>query len=239
MNSDLLNALRKKVYVLPILVILLILLTACGTLEVGLEPPVEDPTRPPDNSEPSPTFEDPLYDTKVGVTFGNLVELVGYSVEPSKTTEIATASLVWILLADIQQSLTVVILGSDGEQTFLAQFDPTMSTDVVPKGIWPKGQEVVREYPLPINQGTAVDKLRLQVGLYDAATGELLDSDRSRNSDLPANLRDLGEVVAIETVEPTATSSPTPETVIACLGMDRNRRINTSYFSGRRQRCKN
>ena len=114
MKSNLLIAIRQKVYSLPILLILLICTAACGTLEVDLESSAEDPTRQIDNSGPSPTFNAPPYDREVGVRFGDMIELVGYSIKPSDSTEIATATLVWNVLSEIQPNLVVLIMGSDG-----------------------------------------------------------------------------------------------------------------------------
>ena len=109
------------------------------------------------------SFTPPPLAHEVHARFGLVAELLGYDAQHGDGT--LHVQLIWRALSDGDTSYTVFVhaLGPDGK--VIAQADVAPGTDR-----WVKGQVVTTAYELPaLSSG-----YRLEIGLYDAPTGQRL-----------------------------------------------------------------
>jgi hypothetical protein len=137
-------------------------------------------------------FEVPAMQHAVGATLGGQVELLGYdlSAEQVRPGETVTLTLYWRAVADMDTRYTVFnhLLAPDG--SIAGQADGMPQGGAYPTDLWTPGEVVADRYALLVRPDAPAGALRLQVGLYLAATGGRLAAD---NTGLDA--------VALQTVE--------------------------------------
>ncbi|MFQ5887014.1 MAG: hypothetical protein ACE5II_07250, partial [Anaerolineae bacterium] len=112
-------------------------------------------------------------------SLGGLVGLVGYdltadSVQPGDSFVLV---LYWQALAPMDNSYTVFAHLLDGENQVRAQKDGLPAGGVRPTTGWVPGEFIIDEYELVVEaDAPAGEEYLLEVGMYDASTGERLPS---------------------------------------------------------------
>ncbi len=109
-------------------------------------------------------------------SLGGLVSLVGYdltadSVRPSDTFKLV---LYWQALAPMDKSYTVFAHLLDGENQVRAQKDNLPVGGARPTTGWVPGEFIIDEYELVVEADASPGEYLLEVGMYDASTGERL-----------------------------------------------------------------
>jgi hypothetical protein len=121
-------------------------------------------------------FEVPSIQQPLEVNLGDKVELLGYdlSLDPLTAGETLSLTLYWRALDKVGASYKVFthLLG-EGDDIW-GQRDGIPGRGTLPTTGWVKGEVVVDEYEIVINEGTPGGKYRLKVGMYDPLTGERL-----------------------------------------------------------------
>jgi hypothetical protein len=111
-------------------------------------------------------------------SLGGLVGLVGYdltadSVAPSDSFVLV---LYWQALAPMDNSYTVFAHLLDSENQVRAQKDSLPAGGVRPTTGWVPGEFIIDEYELVVEADAPAGEYLLEVGMYDASTGERLPS---------------------------------------------------------------
>jgi hypothetical protein len=121
----------------------------------------------------------PSAEVPVGKSFGNLIELVGYGVEPAAPTtgDTLLLHLHWRALSSIDRPYTVFTHLIDADDTVVAQMDGEPVGGTHPTTQWRKGEEVWDNFGLEIPSDTPDGTYCLEVGWYFLPTLERLGVD--------------------------------------------------------------
>ncbi len=109
--------------------------------------------------------------------FGNLIKLLGYTLNADHLTSGDTVRLIlyWQALTEIESDYTVFVHLLDEEGAVVAQHDSTPVKGVYPTSAWRPGETMVDgEYVLPLT-GIAPGRYTIEVGLYHWKTLQRLD----------------------------------------------------------------
>jgi hypothetical protein len=136
---------------------------------------------------PERLFEAPPYDSSLQANFDDLVELEGYSIEGehSLTEEPLTIKLIWQGKSEMPVSYRVFIHLVDEQGHLLAQSDAEPAGWLRPTTGWAPGEYIVDEHQLLIPAGLLENRLSINVGMYDAQTGERLPVNGGEYISLP------------------------------------------------------
>jgi len=132
---------------------------------------------------PKRVLEKPEYSVPAGVNFGGLVELSGYTIEADDAgagtgaQTPLTVSLVWQGLAEMPVSYRVFVHLIDEAGLILIQSDAEPAGWLRPTTGWSPGEYVVDNHLLTVPDGDALQNLALRIGLYDAVSGQRLETD--------------------------------------------------------------
>jgi len=107
--------------------------------------------------------------TKVSCKFGELAELVGYTLEEGKELKL---TLYWKVLSETDGSYHVFVHLIDERGHIVAQHDGIPSSGAVPTSIWVKGEIIEDVHFLPAD--VPPGKYTILVGLYNPRTMERL-----------------------------------------------------------------
>jgi hypothetical protein len=119
------------------------------------------------------TFTAPLVDQLLDVTFDDLAQLIGASVDRSSTQ--ITVTLYWQANAITTTNFTtfVQLIGADDQVQ--QQIDNWQIAFDAPTSTWLPGQVIADQYVFEVSSETP----RIGVGLYNAATGERLPATKA------------------------------------------------------------
>ena len=121
-------------------------------------------------------FEVPSIQCPLDSNLGDKVELLGYNLssEPLTAGETLFLTLYWRALDRMGTGYKVFthLLGEDNR--IWGQKDGIPGQGTLPTTGWVKGEVVVDEYEIVINEGAPDGKYRLKIGMYDPFTGERL-----------------------------------------------------------------
>ncbi|MCL4534614.1 MAG: glycosyltransferase family 39 protein [Bacteroidetes bacterium] len=146
---------------------------------------------------PNRRFDMPATARRVDVQFGGMLSLAGYELSPGPTRPGAPLSLVlyWQARGPIEQSYTVFAHVLDAADRVVAQVDSLPASGQRPTTGWVVGEVVRDERQLVISADAVPSNggpLRIEVGMYLAATGERLPVNGDGNRVL------LDEVVEVQ-----------------------------------------
>ena len=117
---------------------------------------------------------------RLDVTFGHRMRLLGYDLE-SKETHPGGAlalTLYWQSTAPMSRDWSTFVHLLDENDVTVAQRDMYPGQGLYPTGMWPAGEAIASRYVLHLKESAyAPATARLEVGLYDYATGERLITD--------------------------------------------------------------
>ncbi|MCP4422894.1 MAG: exosortase-associated EpsI family protein [Chloroflexi bacterium] len=116
---------------------------------------------------PDRIFVEPAYETAVAAIFSNQIELVGYTVNSSKSI-----TLIWRAASELPVSYHVFVHLLDEAGQIITQSDGVPAHWTRPTTGWLSGEYIVDPHTLTLPDGIAPAAIR--VGLYNADTGQRL-----------------------------------------------------------------
>jgi hypothetical protein len=107
---------------------------------------------------------------------GDLVEFLGYDLEKTRFSsgDVVPLTLYWRALEEMDTSYTVFTHLIDEDNRIWGQQDNPPQKGGHPTTRWVKGEVVTDSYNLPIKPDVPPGEYVIEIGLYDAATGERL-----------------------------------------------------------------
>ncbi len=124
----------------------------------------------------SRSFEPPRPQIEVGAGFGEQATLVGLDVGAVRAApgDTLTARLYWQPQAEFERDYTafVHLIGPDGQ--LYGQVDHVPGGGAYPTTGWLPGEYIADEYAVPLAADAPPGQYRLEIGLYDPATGQRL-----------------------------------------------------------------
>jgi len=110
------------------------------------------------------------------VTFGDTVQLTGFSVDQAKIKpgRSIQLNLFWHALARPEVDYTIFVHLLDSDDNLVAGRDAQPLAGQYPTTIWTPGEEIMDRHTLPVPVDLPQGQYRLAVGLYYLPTGERL-----------------------------------------------------------------
>ncbi|MEA3408109.1 MAG: glycosyltransferase family 39 protein [Chloroflexota bacterium] len=126
-------------------------------------------------------FEAPEIEHPMSVTLGEGIEFLGYALERTtvKRGQTLGMTLYWRALRPMDTSYTVFTHLIDEEEIIRGQRDSIPVGGQRPTTGWAAGEVIVDAYELPVDESAAPGGHRIEVGMYDGATGERLPMTRA------------------------------------------------------------
>jgi hypothetical protein len=146
----------------------------------------------------SSAAEVPAGATRLDVEFGGQIRLLAAMAGPgnARPGELLPLTLYWQALGPVPQDYTVFVHLLGQHDRVLAQRDAAPGLGAQPTSQWAPGRMVIDPYPLALPEAAyAPDQAMWEVGLYDAQTGQRLQTADGRD-----NVR-FGEVAIIPAAE--------------------------------------
>ncbi len=150
------------------------------------------------------------------ITFGDQIELTGYSLEPAQVAggDILQLSLSWRALVPIDRRYKVFTHVIDADGRLVGQRDAEPGGGAHPTDTWQVGEQVLDHYGLPILPGTPPGEYRVEVGLYTA--------EDARRLPVTAGDGAGGDHVILQAVQIIRPQAPPP---LAALDLQRRRAV--------------
>lgn len=122
-------------------------------------------------------FEVPLIENTLEANLGGKIKLLGYKlasreIEPGGTLLL---TLYWQALREMDTSYTVFVHLLDAGNKIWGQRDSMPGNGALPTTGWVAGEVIVDEYAVVIQPEAPSGEYRIEIGLYEAATGRRLD----------------------------------------------------------------
>ncbi|CAN5841173.1 hypothetical protein BH10CHL1_BH10CHL1_13820 [soil metagenome] len=138
-------------------------------------------------------FAAPVLAQTVDITFGEAIKLLGYArVQATDTPHTLAVPLVWQALTTPQSSYTVFVHLLDKQGQIIAQSDALPHNYATDQ--WLAGEIVTDTHTLPLPVDAPAGLYHLEVGLYDAISGQRLPATDKSGNTLPDGAATLGEV---------------------------------------------
>jgi len=126
-------------------------------------------------------FTVPEIEHPMEVTLGDQVRFLGYDLSspPYKRGETLHLTLYWQATTRMEQSYTVFVhlLNKDGMMG--GQWDSVPGSGLLPTSSWLAGEVIADEYDVPIKAGAPPGEYVIEIGMYNAYTGERLEVKRT------------------------------------------------------------
>jgi hypothetical protein len=121
-------------------------------------------------------FDVPIIQHPHQANLGGQVELLGYDLEKTRFSsgDIVPLTLYWRALEEMGTSYTVFTHLIDEDNRIWGQQDNPPQKGGHPTTRWVKGEVVTDSYNLPIKPDVPLGEYLIEIGLYNAATGERL-----------------------------------------------------------------
>ena len=121
-------------------------------------------------------FTAPQIGHQLGVKVGDSVRLLGYDVESDqvKAGDVLRLALYWEAAGEMEVSYTVFTHLIDASHRIWAQKDSVPGNGLVPTNSWVLGEVITDVYELEIDPNAPPGDYVLEIGMYDAATGQRL-----------------------------------------------------------------
>lgn len=122
-------------------------------------------------------FEVPIMSQSVNATLGDSIRLLGYDLEPQDPVSPGATlqlTLYWQAIGELETSYTVFTHLLDGSNVIRGQRDSIPGQGTLPTTSWLESEIITDVYQIPVATDTPAGELTLEVGMYDAATGNRL-----------------------------------------------------------------
>ncbi|MCL5026059.1 MAG: hypothetical protein M1531_06145, partial [Chloroflexi bacterium] len=121
-------------------------------------------------------FDLPSVQSPLAVDLGGGVRLLGYDLSTSAPAlgQTVRLTLYWQARGSMDTSYTVFVHLLDGEQKVVSQHDGLPGEGRMPTTAWAKDEVVSDTHELALPRALPAGTYQLEVGMYDAATGERL-----------------------------------------------------------------
>ncbi len=132
-------------------------------------------------------FSPPAIQHPLEVTLGGQIKFLGYDLERTglKPGDTLRLTLYWRALAEMDQSYTVFTHLLDGDSRIWGQKDSVPVNGNYPTTDWREGEVVVDEYEIPVQTDAPAGEYKIEIGMYNATTGERLAVFASQGRRLP------------------------------------------------------
>jgi 4-amino-4-deoxy-L-arabinose transferase-like glycosyltransferase len=129
------------------------------------------------------------------VTFANSIRLLGFDLDPTtaRPGETLHLRLYWQTDQTVDRSWTVFTHLLDDHDQIHAQQDGVPGSAQRPTTTWAPGETIVDAHDLVVQPGTPPGAERLEIGLYDAATGERLKTAAGEDRVLLGQTVNMGQ----------------------------------------------
>jgi len=119
-----------------------------------------------------PEIEHPLE-----ATLGDQVRFLGYDLSPPpyKRGETLHLTLYWQATTRMEESYTVFVHLLDKDGIMGGQWDSVPGSGLLPTNSWLEGEVIADEYEVPIRAGAPPGEYLIEIGMYEASTGERLE----------------------------------------------------------------
>ena len=121
-------------------------------------------------------FQLPPIQHRLSANLGGRVELLGYDLDPNelRAGETVHLTLYWRALDGMEVSYTVFVHLINKENRIWGQRDSVPGNGTLPTTGWVKGEVIADEYEFIIRPDAPQGEYLIEVGLYDAQTGQRL-----------------------------------------------------------------
>jgi len=167
---------------------------------------------------------------RLDISFGGTMKLLGYNLQPTtynlQPGDSLEVTLYWQSLADMDQDYSTFVHLLDENELIVTQRDMYPGQGLYPTSLWSTGDTIANRYVLILPETAfAPNRARLEVGLYNFATGERLMAYGPNGEPLGDNAR----FQEIEIMPRTEAEVPNPVHFnfgdkIALVGYDMDRR---------------
>jgi hypothetical protein len=134
-------------------------------------------------------FELPHPQYPMRAELGGVVAFLGYDLEGRKlgASDTLHLSLYWQAMAEMDKSYTVFTHLLDAQNQIWGQKDSLPVNGNYPTTDWWEGEVIVDEYEIPVRTDAPAGEYKIEIGMYDAVTGERLSVFTSRGQQLSEN----------------------------------------------------
>jgi hypothetical protein len=145
-------------------------------------------------------FETPEIEYPMNVTLGEGIEFLGYALEETtfKPGQTLSMTLYWRALRPMDTSYTVFNHLIDEEEVIRSQRDSIPVRGQRPTTGWAAGEVIVDPYQLPLDESSTPDTYRLEIGMYDGASGERLPMTGPDGTPIHERRILLGQVIEVK-----------------------------------------
>jgi len=122
------------------------------------------------------SFQAPKVPSKLRVTLGRSVLLLGYNLTPStlRPGDRLSLTLYWEALGEVEKDYTVFVHLLDGGERIWGQRDSFPLGGLRPTTTWMEGEYLIDEYRFSVQPDAPPGEYLIEVGMYDASNGERL-----------------------------------------------------------------
>jgi len=126
----------------------------------------------------SRVFQVPPIQHRLSANLGGQVEFLGYDLDPNELQagQALHLTLYWRTLDEMEVSYTVFVHLLDGENQIWGQRDSVPGSGTLPTTGWVKGEVIADEYELTVRPDAPPGEYLIEIGLYDAQTGQRLST---------------------------------------------------------------
>jgi hypothetical protein len=133
-------------------------------------------------------FTAPQIQHPMEATLADQVRLLGYDLSPApyKRGETLHLTLYWQAMIKMAQSYTVFVHLLNEGGLMGGQWDSVPGGGLLPTTSWLEGEVIADEYEVPIKAGAPPGEYTIEIGMYEASTGERLQV-RGEDGDVEGN----------------------------------------------------
>ncbi len=203
-----------------ITLLLVLLTTACGTLQVALEPTQTAAPRAGVPPSPTPIFDRPSTDHEVNVIFDERLNLVGYSAVPKESGpgSLLRVTFIWQVLDEISADYNTLVQLLNEQGQILVESDVPTGGGWRHSPDWLINEFIYDQHQLRIPREMSLDEVEIRVGLYDAGSGQRPEATRLESVTLSELVQPTRVPPTLPAALPTATGTAADATPFATIG---------------------
>jgi hypothetical protein len=126
-------------------------------------------------------FTAPEIEHPMQATLGDQVRFLGHDLSPPpyRRGETLHLTLYWKAMTRMDQSYTVFVHVLNKGGIMGGQWDSVPGDGLLPTTSWLEGEVIADEYEVPIKAGAPPGEYTIEIGMYEASTGERLEVKES------------------------------------------------------------